>query len=156
MEYALLIGESLLLPQHELDIIEYAAILHDIGKVGINDRILSKHCSLNSKEWEVMREHSLIGANIIKDISFLEEARKLVLHHHERYDGTGYPDCLKGENIPIGARVLAVADAFDTMTTKRSYRDAISIDHAMEELKQCSGSQFCPICVEAFCSGYQA
>ncbi len=97
-----------------------------------------------------MRKHSLIGANILNEIPFLEKARKLILHHHERYDGNGYPDGLKGEDIPIGARLLAVADTFDTMTTNRSYRAALSEDCAVDELYKYSGTQFCPVAVEAF------
>jgi len=154
MEYALLGGISLSLPQEELEILEYAGLLHDIGKIGIADGVLSKPERLTDQEWEIMRRHPQIGSNMLKDISFLEKARTLVLHHHERCDGNGYPDRLKHEDIPIGARLLAVADALDTMTTNRSYRTALGIDYAIKELYRCSGTQFCPVAVSALISGY--
>jgi HD-GYP domain-containing protein (c-di-GMP phosphodiesterase class II) len=97
----------------------------------------------------------LIGANIIGEVPFLETARDVVLHHHERYDGNGYPEGLKGEDIPIGARLLAVADAFDTMTTDRSYRPARSMDGALSALAKSAGTQFCPVAVKAFVSGFK-
>ena len=154
MEYALLGGSSLLLPRDRLEALEYAAILHDIGKIGIADSILVKPGPLTPEELIVMRQHPLIGANIMKDIPFLEEARKLVLHHHERYDRTGYPDELKGTEIPVGSCLIAVADAFDTMTTDRSYRAALRTEHALEELHRYSGTQFSPLAVDAFISGF--
>ena len=154
MEYALLGARSLLLSRDELEVVECAAILHDIGKIGIPDGILLKPGSLSPEEMMVMRQHSLIGAGIIKDITYLREARKLILHHHERYDGTGYPDGLRGTEIPVGSRLLSVADAFDTMTTDRSYRPALSIERALEELHRCSGTQFCPVASDAFISAF--
>jgi putative nucleotidyltransferase with HDIG domain len=154
MEYALSGGIALSLPAEEMETLEYASILHDIGKITIDARILNKPDNLTSSEWNIMREHSVIGANLLKEISFLEKASKLVLHHHERYDGTGYPDGLKGENIPMGARLIAVADAFDTMTTDRSYRPAMPVEGTISELYDCSGTQFCPIAVEAFVAGF--
>jgi HD-GYP domain-containing protein (c-di-GMP phosphodiesterase class II) len=155
MEYALIGGMSLSLPREELEILEYAGLLHDIGKIGIADKILSKPGPLDEQEWEIMRQHPKIGSDILKDIPFLEKARILVLHHHERYDGGGYPDGIKGEDIPIGARLLAIADAFDTMTTDRAYRAAISVDSAIKKLPRYSGTQFCPFAMEAFVSGYK-
>ena len=89
----------------------------------------------------------------MENIHFLEESKRLVLHHHERYDGTGYPDGLSGDDIPLGARLLAVADSFDSMTSDRAYRAAMSIDEALNELRRCSGTQLCPVAVEAFISG---
>jgi len=154
MEYALLGGSSLLLPRDTLEVLECAAILHDIGKIGIADSILLKPGPLTPEELIVMRQHPLIGANIMKDIPFLEEARKLVLHHHERYDGTGYPDGLKGTETPVGAYLIAIADAFDTMTTDRSYRAALSTEHALEQLHRYSGTQFSPLAVDAFISRF--
>jgi len=154
MEYALLGGSSLLLSLDELEALECAAILHDIGKIGIADSILLKPGPLTPEELIVMRQHPLIGANIMKDIPFLEEARKLVLHHHERYDGAGYPDGLKGTEIPVGSCLIAIADAFDTMITDRSYRAAMSMEHALEELHRYSGTQFCPVASDAFISAF--
>lgn len=150
MEYALLGAAHFDFSPEELQTIEFGSLLHDIGKIGIYDSILRKPGLLNGDEWEVMRKHPLIGAKILGDIPFLEKARDLVLHHHERYDGTGYPEGLKGDAITPGARLLAVADAFDTMTTDRSYRAALSIDVAMNELRKFAGTQFCPAAVEAF------
>jgi len=152
VEYALLGGTSLSFPREELETLEYAGILHDVGKIGIADSILSKPERLTAEEWEIMLRHPGMGANILKDVPFLEKAKTLILHHHERYDGSGYPGGLKCEDIPIGARLLAVADAFDTMTTDRSYRAAPGVDYALEELSRCSGTQFCPVTVEAFIS----
>jgi len=155
MEYALMGGILLSLPRVELEILEYAGILHDIGKIGIDDRILSKEEPLTDLEWEVIRQHPMIGSDILKDIPFLEKARTLILHHHERYDGGGYPDGMSGEDIPLGARLLAIADAFDSMTTDRAYRTALSVNHAINELIKYSGTQFCPIAVKTFVSGYE-
>lgn len=158
-QYALLAGKALSLPQDELEAIEYAGILHDVGKIGILDTTLRKPTFLGPDEWVVMRSHPLIGASIIGDVPFLTEARDLVLHHHERCDGTGYPKGLAGEEIPLGARLIAVADAFDTMTTDRAYRSALSVSFALHELHSCTGSQFCLDAVRAFVSGlehYQA
>ena len=154
MEYALLGGTSLSFSQEELEVLEYASVLHDIGKIGIADSILSKPAPLTYQEWKMIVRHPQIGADILSGIPFLEEARKLILHHHEMYDGNGYPAGLKYDEIPMGARLLAVADAFDTMTTDRAYRASLGIDHAIEELYHCSGTQFCPVAVNAFISGY--
>lgn len=153
--YALLGGIALSLPAEELEVIEYAGILHDIGKIGISDTILCKPGYLTEEEWVIMRQHPEIGAKILEGIPFLEKARELVLHHHERYDGKGYPEGLAGEEIPIGARLMAIADAFDTMTTDRAYRATINLDYAIAELHRCSGTQFCPVAVEAFISGLE-
>ena len=153
-EYALWGGVSIPMSQGELGLLEYAGILHDIGKIGMPDSILRKPGRLTPQEWDMVRRHPVIGANIINDIPFLEQARKLVLHHHEKYDGTGYPDGLVGNDIPIGARLLAVGDSFDSMTSDRSYRAALSANRALNELHKCSGTQFCSVAVEAFVSGF--
>ena len=153
MKYALFGGTSLSLAGEELEVLEHAAILHDIGKIAVDDRILKKPDSLTPEEWDIMHQHPLIGANMIKGVPFLKEASKLVLYHHERYDGKGYLAGLKGEEIPMGARLIAVADTFDTMTTDRSYRPALSVDYSISELQACAGTQFCPVAVEAFTSG---
>ncbi len=101
--------------REELEILEYAGILHDIGKLAIPDGLLNKSDSLTNEEWEIIRKHPVIGFNLLKGTPFLKEASRLILYHHEKYDGKGYPDGLKGEAIPIGARLIAVADAFDTI-----------------------------------------
>ena len=154
MEYALM-GASSLLPEDDLETLEYAAILHDVGKIGISDSILNKAGTLTPEEITVIRTHPVIGANMLQDIPFLEKARVLIRHHHERYDGNGYPDGLKGEEIPLGARILAVADVFDTLTKNRSYHSAQSVGYAVSELYQFAGTQFCPISVEAFVTGFR-
>jgi putative nucleotidyltransferase with HDIG domain len=153
-ELALLGARSLNMSREELEILEYAGILHDVGKIGIPDNILCKPGRLTPEEFDIIRQHPGIGANIMEGISFLEEARKLVLHHHEKYDGTGYPDGLMGNDIPLGARLLAVADAFDSMTSNRSYRAAMSTEDALNELHKGCGTQFCSIAVAAFVSGF--
>ena len=153
-EYALLAANSLSLSRDQLEVLEYAGILHDIGKIGIADSILTKPKALTVEEQKIMRRHSVIGANMLKDIPFLEEARILVRHHHERYDGKGYPAGLQGEAIPLGARLISVADAFDTMTTDRIYRAALSINYAIRELNRFSGTQFCPAAVKTFISSF--
>ncbi len=155
MKYALLGATSLSFSLDELQAVEFGGLLHDVGKIGIKDSILSKPGALTQEEWSVIYQHPLMGASIVKEIPFLEKARDLILYHHEKYDGTGYLKGLRGEDIPIGARLLAVADAFDTMTTDRSYRAAQSIDTALKELHDCSGKQFCPVAVEAFISGFK-
>ena len=152
-ELALSGAGSLNLSPQELEVLEYAGILHDIGKIGIPDNILTKPGRLTREEFDVIRQHPGIGANIMEGIAFLEEARKLAWHHHEKYDGTGYPDGLTGNEIPLGARLLAVADAYDSMTSNRSYRAAMSNEDALSELHRCCGTQFCPIAVNAFVSG---
>ncbi|MDD5038803.1 MAG: CHASE2 domain-containing protein [Dehalococcoidales bacterium] len=154
-EFALLGAKALNMSPEELEILECAGILHDIGKIGIPDKILSKPGHLTAEEFEIIRQHPRLGANIITNIDFLKEARNLILHHHERYDGTGYPDGLAGADIPLGARLLTVADAFDSMTSDRSYRTAISTEAAISELHKHSGTQFCPVAVEAFVSGFK-
>ncbi len=149
-DFTMIAASSLSLPPDEIQAIEFGALLHDIGKIGIDESILRKPGPLTDKEWVVMRKHSEIGAKIVGEIPFLEKAKPIVLYHHERYDGKGYPKGLHGENIPRGARLVAVSDAFDTMTTQRSYRSASTVDEAIKELLAGSGTQFCPVAVKAF------
>ena len=151
-EYSVAIAKSISMPVEEMEAIEYAAIFHDIGKMVIDSRILTKQGELTAEEWDIVREHPVIGANILKDVPFLDKVVTLVLCHHERYDGEGYPAGLKGEEIPFGARLLAVANAFDAMTTSRAYRAALNAEQGIRELKDQSGAQFCPDAVEAFIS----
>jgi HD-GYP domain-containing protein (c-di-GMP phosphodiesterase class II) len=154
-EYAMLAASVLPLQPRELQAIEFGALLHDIGKIGIDSRILCKPGPLTDEEWKIIYEHPLKGADILKDIPHLKDATNIVLCHHERYDGTGYPRKIKGEEIPIGARLVSVANAFDTMTTDNPYRAALSVDDAMKELFNGIGTQFCPKAVEAFVSAYK-
>ena len=148
-DLALAIGGELDLSHAELDLLGYAALFHDIGKLAVPDAILLKPTSLSSEEWTLMKRHSQEGARIIDRLGFLTDAVPAIRHHHERYDGAGYPDLLKGEEIPLGARVIHVADALDSMLTTRVYRPAMSLSDALDELDRNSSTQFCPRCVEA-------
>ncbi len=130
--------------------VSYGFFLHDIGKVGIPERVLCKPGPLDDMEWAVMREHPAIGAQIVQPIRFLAGAVEIVRSHHERWDGAGYPRGLRGEEIPLAARVFAVADCFDAMTSDRPYRLALPVRVAMDEIAAGAGSQFDPAVVEAF------
>jgi putative nucleotidyltransferase with HDIG domain len=148
-QLALAIGRELGLSQAELDLLGHAALFHDIGKLAIPDAVLLKPASLTSDEWALMQRHADEGARIIDRLGFLNDAVPAIRHHHERFDGTGYPDGLAGEDIPLGARIIHVADALDSMLTTRIYRAARPADEALDELRRGSGSQFCPRCVSA-------
>ena len=130
--------------------LQIAALLHDIGKIGIPDHILNKHTSLTPEEYEEVKKHSIIGATILNPIKELGDVVKEVRHHQECYDGSGYPTGLKGNDIPLIARIIAVADAFDAITSNRPYRKRKSLEEAIQEIKRCSGTQFDPIVVSAF------
>ena len=132
----------------QLQVVEYGALLHDIGKIAVPDAILRKNGPLTDEEWLVMRRHPELGYDILYGIAFLTDSLPIVRHHHERYDGEGYPDRLRGDAIPIGARIFAIADAFDAMTSDRHYRRALPLDQTVEELKRHSGTQFDPAVVE--------
>jgi HD-GYP domain-containing protein (c-di-GMP phosphodiesterase class II) len=131
---------------------EYGFLLHDIGKLGVPDAVLTKNGALTDEEWLLMREHPAIGVRILEGIPFLAGARDVVQFHHERWDGGGYPTGRSGEDIPMGARLFAVADAFDAMTTDRPYRRALTVDAAVKELHRNSGKQFWPRAVDALLS----
>lgn len=135
-KYARMLAEEMQLPKRERDVISFGASLHDIGKLGVYEDILNKPSDLTANEWEMIRSHPTVGANIIKNMKFLEASCDLVRHHHERLNGTGYPDGLKGEEISTGARIVAVADSFDAMTSDRPYRKAFTIREAIEQLKK--------------------
>jgi len=130
--------------------IRTAAVLHDIGKIGIKDEILNKAGKLTQEEYEIIMKHPSIGAEIIGKVHFLNDVTKIVRHHHEKYDGSGYPDGLKGEEIPIEASILMIADSYDAMTTDRPYRKALTKEMAIEELRKYSGTQFDPRLVDVF------
>jgi diguanylate cyclase (GGDEF)-like protein/putative nucleotidyltransferase with HDIG domain len=148
-DIALAIGRELELSARELDLLGYAALFHDIGKLAIPDAVLLKPASLTDEEWTVMTKHADESASIINRLGFLNDAVPAIRHHHERYDGTGYPDRLAGEDIPLGARIIHVADAFDAMLSARIYRPALPLETALSELRDQAGSQFCPRCVAA-------
>ncbi len=130
--------------------IEFGFLLHDVGKLGVPDAILFKSSSLTEEEYALVRRHPVIGSEILRDIDFLGEGKLVVRHHHERWDGTGYPDGLKGDAIPLAARVFAVADALDALTTDRPYRPGSSFAHARTVVLAGSGSQFDPTVVAAY------
>ncbi len=149
--YALLVAKAYkLTDENKLKYIYWGGLLHDIGKIGIPDKILLKPGKLNEEEWQVMKKHVIIGYQILKGINFLKPALPLVLHHHEWWNGKGYPMGLKGEEIPLEARIFSVVDAFDAMTSDRPYRKAMSYKKAVDELKRMSGVQFDPKMVETF------
>lgn len=147
---AILTGERLGLSGEQLVDISYGAYLHDIGKVKVPDSILNKGSALTEEEWDEMQRHPEHGAYMLLEKDFLGGAAEIVRAHHERFDGTGYPKGLKGEEIPMGARVIAVVDTYDAMTSTRSYHDALSRSEAVKELKKHTGSQFDPRVVRAF------
>src|SRR5512133_2309141 len=156
VRYSLEVARRLALPERDLPGIGRGALLHDIGKIGVPDAILLKSGKLDEAEWHWMRRHPQIGYDILRSIHFLEAPAEMVLAHQERYDGGGYPRGLKGEEIPIAARIFAIADTFDAMTSHRPYRRALSAQFALEEIARCSGTQFDPRCAEAFLSMTQA
>jgi putative two-component system response regulator len=151
-EYALLLAHKMDLPENELVEIARGSLLHDIGKIGISDSILLKPGKLNEEEWTQMRRHPEVGYNILKGIEFLETAAQLVLQHHEKYDGTGYPRGLKEDQIMRGARIFSVIDTFDAMTSDRPYRKALTYQIAREEIIRFSSRQFDPEVVDCFLS----
>jgi len=137
-------------PPALLPSLEQGALLHDIGKISVADAILLKPAKLTSEEWMEMRKHPVAGYEILKRVPFLRPASAIVRHHHERFDGTGYPDGLKGAEIPLGARLFAVADTLDAMTSDRSYRKGPGFESAQIEVQKCSGKQFDPHIVDIF------
>jgi len=129
---------------------EFGFLLHDVGKVAVPDAILFKPAKLSEEERAVIEKHPVTGWEILRDVEFLGEAKLVVRHHHERWDGGGYPDGLAGEAIPLGARIVAVADAFDAMVAERPYRPLVTPAAALQELERCAGTQFDPAVVTAF------
>jgi HD-GYP domain-containing protein (c-di-GMP phosphodiesterase class II) len=138
------------LDRQQLQPLLRGALLHDVGKIGVPDSILNKAGPLTDGEWKEMRRHPLIGAQMLQEIPFLADALPVVRHHHERFDGSGYPHGLKGEAIPLGARIFSVVDTFDAITSDRPYRTARSVSEARAEIMRCAGTQFDPSVVEAF------
>ncbi len=151
-EYSVQIAKKLKLPDNEIENIRKAALLHDLGKISVPDNILMKAGKLSEEEMHVIKKHPSNGAKLIEKVEPLKHARVIIKHHQECFDGTGYPDGLKEKDIPLGARIIAVADAFGAMTTDRPYRKALSINEAVNELKKYAGSQFDPEIVEIFIS----
>ncbi len=148
--YALLLGEQLGIRGKQLEHLRFGAILHDIGKIHVAETILTKPAPLNEEEWAEIKKHPITGSEMLKDIPYLAGVIPIVRHHHERWDGKGYPDGLSGEEIPLLARIVSLADAFDTMLTTRSYRPALTFEQAYTEVLANSGTQFDPQVVHAF------
>ena len=148
-DIAVRIARAMRLSEEEVRKIRIGALLHDIGKIGVSGRIIRKPSKLETDEAQMMRKHPVISADIMQPIELLTEAADIVRHHHEHYDGSGYPDNLKGEGIPLGSRVILVADAFDAMTTDRPYRRGRSKEEALRVLKEHAGKQFDPRVVDA-------
>jgi putative nucleotidyltransferase with HDIG domain len=150
VEYTRLVAIELGIAGDDLKLLCHGALLHDIGKIGVPDAILHKPGKLTEEEWQIMRRHVEMGARMVEDVDYLVEARRIILHHHERWDGRGYPLGLKGAQIALGARAFAVADAVDAMTQDRPYRRRVSFDEARDELVRYRGTQFDPVAVDAF------
>lgn len=143
-EYSVLIGKYLGLPEADLDNLKIGGLFHDIGKIGVPDAILQKNGKLDDDEYSQIKQHPNIGVHILSHATIFQNILPIVEHHHERYDGNGYPGRLAGNDIPYLARIAAVADSFDAMTSKRAYRDSLPIDFVISEFEKCRGSQFDP------------
>jgi len=149
------IARELKLTKEKIETIKKACKLHDLGKIGIRESILLKPTKLTEGEWQEIKKHPILGAEIIKPLSFLTDVAVLVRQDHERWDGKGYPDGLKEEQIDIGARVITLSDAYDAMITGRPYKKAMTKEQAMEEIRKNAGTQFDPRVVEAFFKAMQ-
>jgi diguanylate cyclase (GGDEF)-like protein len=148
--YTAKLAEELGLGEEETSVIRLASLLHDIGKLAVPDEVLFKPGPLNEDEWTQMKQHPAAALHVLDQIRSIADATPVILHHHEHFDGSGYPDGLAGDDIPLASRILLVTDAFDAMTTDRPYRKAMPVEAATEELRRNSGSQFDPVVVEAF------
>ncbi len=148
--YAAVLAEAIGMSEAEVEEIRLGAVLHDVGKVGIPEQILNKNGPLNPEEWETMKTHVTYGAKLLEPLAPLARIRQMVLHHHEFFDGSGYPDGLAGQNIPIGARILTIADSYDTITSDRSYKKGRTAEEALTELERCAKTQFDPELIAAF------
>lgn len=151
-EYAVLIGKALDLPEQDIKTLQIGGLFHDIGKIGVPDSILLKTDKLTDDEYSEIKNHPTIGAHILSTATIFKDLIPIVKHHHERYDGNGYPSQLKGDTIPYLARITAVADTFDAMTSRRTYRDALSLDIVKSEIQRCKGTQFDPAIADVFLS----
>lgn len=149
-EWGLRVARSLGVPEHSLPDLETGALLHDIGKVAIPDSILGKPGRLTDEEFEIVKRHPEFGWTVIRNLPGLEHTSLQILHHHENFDGTGYPAGLKGAEIPIGARIVSVIDAFDAMISTRPYRAGLPLEEVIRRLHESSGTQFDPLVVQAF------
>src|SRR3990167_497288 len=148
--YAAALTTKFGLPQDLVEVIRAAGLLHDVGKVGVPDGVLNKNGPLSQEEFAVVKTHPVLSIKVLNDLVFLRKELEIVRYHQEKYDGTGYPYALKGENIPLGARILAICDTFEAMTANRPYRKALPVETAVVELKKCAGTQFDPKLVKVF------
>ncbi|MDY6827618.1 MAG: HD-GYP domain-containing protein [Bacillota bacterium] len=153
-DYVVSLARELKWPEDRVEFLQYIALIHDVGKVAVPEDILKKSSLLSREEFAVMKTHSEAGANILKEIKYFSAGADIIRHHHERWDGNGYPDKIAGEEIPEGSRILAVADTFDAMTSDRPYRKSLSSEVALRELQDCAGTQFDPKMVNAFIKIY--
>jgi putative nucleotidyltransferase with HDIG domain len=144
------IAQALGMSPTDTEELRLAAMLHDIGKVGIPETILHKSGPLDVAEWETMKTHTDLGSKILEPLQAMTHIREMIRHHHEFYDGSGYPDRLEGDRIPYGARVIAIADAYDTITSERTYKKARTPEDAFAELERCAANQFDPEIVRVF------
>ena len=149
-EYAVLIGKKLGLSDEDINTLRVGGLFHDIGKIGVPDSILSKDSKLTDDEYSEIKKHPTIGADILSNDTIFSNVLPVVKYHHERYDGNGYPENLKAEDIPYLARITAIADSYDAMTSKRTYRDSLSLDVVKAEIERCKGSQFDPNYADVF------
>lgn len=149
-EYSVLIGKYMGLSEDDLNTLRIGGLFHDIGKIGVPDSILLKTAKLTDDEYSEIKNHPTIGAHILSSATIFQNLIPIVKHHHEKYDGTGYPGKLKGEEIPFFARIAAVADTFDAMTSKRSYRDPLPLEVVISEIERCRGTQFDPKIADVF------
>jgi putative nucleotidyltransferase with HDIG domain len=149
-EYAVALANEMGLAERQVEEIQRGALIHDIGMIFVSPRIIRKPVELAEDEFEAIKKHVDLGAEVVSKVQLLEDVAKIVRHHHERYDGGGYPDGLADERIPLGARVVAVADAFEAMTEHRPYRKMLRLNDALAELERHAGSQFDPQVVKAF------
>lgn len=152
--YSLLITDVLKLSQEEKSVVRLAGLLHDIGKIGIIEGILKKDESLNDEDWKMIRQHPVIGAKILEPVKQMASLIPCIRHHHERYDGRGYPDGIKGNDIPLYARIIAIGDTFDAMTSDRSYRKGLPVEVSLHEIEKNKGSQFDPYLAGLFIDIY--
>ncbi len=148
-EYAALLAKEMKFTEDRIEMIRYVGLLHDVGKIGIRDAIMKKQGAYTYEEYEEMKTHAKIGAQMLEGMKFIGRGQDWVKYHHERWDGKGFPDGLKGEEIPIEARIIACADSFDAMTTDRPYKEKLTLVEAKKELKRCAGTQFDPEVVKA-------
>ena len=149
-EYSCLIGKKLGLPEEDIKRLHIGGLFHDVGKIGVPDNILQKNGKLTDDEYSEIKNHPTIGAHILSTASIFQDIIPIVKHHHEKYDGNGYPSRLKGEDIPYLARIAAIADSFDAMTSKRVYRDSLPVETVISEFERCRGTQFDPYLTDVF------